>query len=77
MRLYRITRDEIEQTLAQPDRVDREGRYRVAYKRFPQRFSGFPLKVVYVEEENEIVVVTVYPLKRGYRRRTEGQEGRA
>ncbi len=69
MRLYRISREEIEDVLAHPDRVEAEGPRRVAYKTFPSRFGGLPLKVVYVEEQGEIVVITAYPLKRGFRRR--------
>ena len=69
MRLYRISREEIEETLAQPDRVEVEGTRKVAYKTLPSRFGGLPLKVVYVEEAGEIVVITAYPLKRGFRRR--------
>lgn len=63
MRLYGISHEEIEQVIQAPDRTEREGRYRVAYKTFPERFGSSPLKVVYLIEE-EPVVITVYPLRR-------------
>jgi len=33
-------------------------------KNFQEKFSGYPLKVVYERVENEIFIVTVYPLKK-------------
>jgi hypothetical protein len=46
MRLYRISRGEIEQAILAANRREREGRYHVAYKTFPERFGSSPLKVV-------------------------------
>jgi len=62
MRLYQIAREEIEETIQAPDFVGREGRYHIAHRTFPGRFGSLPLKVIYVVEE-EAVVVSVYPLK--------------
>ena len=67
MRLYGITADEVELTISVPERREEEGSHLVAYRHFLRRFGGFPLKVVYVIEE-DMVVVTVYPLKKTYRR---------
>jgi len=40
-----------------------EGDKRAALKKFQNRFAGYPLKVVYEEMGNELVIVTTYPLK--------------
>ena len=62
MRLYQISRDEIEESIKTPDERDKEGRYHVAYKIFSDRFSSLPLKVVYAVDK-EPFVVTVYPVR--------------
>ncbi len=67
MRLYGIRREEVKVALQEPDRAGHEGERVVAYKVFPGRFGGQPLKVVYTVEDDN-VIITVYPLKRGYRR---------
>lgn len=67
MRLYGIQKQEIEQAIQAPERLEQEGRYQVAYKTFPGRFDGKSLKVVYVIED-DIVVITAYPLRKTYRR---------
>ena len=69
LRLYSITAAEIQQTIISPDHREREGNRILAYKKFPGRFAGLPLKVVYVLEKNEEMVITAYPLKKEYRRR--------
>lgn len=67
MRLYRVTVTDVELTVDDPDYREEEGRYQVAYRQFFRRFDNLPLKVVYVLEE-EPVIVTVYPLRKTYRR---------
>jgi hypothetical protein len=62
MRLYQISSEEIEECIKTPDERGKEGRYHVAYKIFPGRFSSLPLKVVYALDK-EPVVVTVYPVR--------------
>jgi len=62
MRLYRITRTEIEETIQASDFAGREGRYHIALKTFPGRFGSVPLKVIYVVEQ-EAFVVSAYPLR--------------
>lgn len=69
MRLYRIARGEIEETIQTPDFTAREGRYHIAHKSFPGRFGSLPLKVIFVVEK-EPIVISVYPL-RGIRWRTK------
>lgn len=67
MRLYGIHKEEIEQTIQSPEQTEQEGRYQVASKTFPGRFGDNPLKVVYVIED-DVVVITAYPLRKAYRR---------
>jgi hypothetical protein len=40
----------------------------IALKEFSNRFSGYPLKIVYERTGDEMRVITAYPLKRRYRR---------
>lgn len=69
MRLYDISRADVEETIASPGQAEQEGERILAYRSFGERFSGQPLKVVYVVENDETVIITAYPLKRSYRRR--------
>lgn len=68
MRLYGITAADVERVLSDPDRRDEEGKYLIAYRQFLRRFGNAPLKVVYVVED-DMVIVTVYPLKQTHWRR--------
>ena len=63
MRLYGITAADVELVLEAPDRRGEEGNYLIAYRQFFRRFGNFPLKVVYVIED-EPVIVTAYPLRK-------------
>lgn len=65
MRLYGIKESEIREAIDSPDKEETEGNKKIAYKTFPNRFSGLPLKVAYVVEGDKIVVTT-YPLKKAY-----------
>ena len=67
MRLYDISAADVEATVEAPDRRDQEGEYLIAYRQFFRRYENLPLKVIYVIED-DVVVVSVYPLKRSYRR---------
>ncbi len=64
MRLYVISKRDIQKTVELPDIADNEGEKMVAIKNFQDRFSGFPLKVVYKKIEDELFVITAYPLKK-------------
>lgn len=66
MNLYGISPEEIEETVSNPDKIDIESDRRVVYKTFAQRFKGMPLKVVYIEEGEDIVILSAYPLKKSY-----------
>ena len=61
MRLYGIRREELEMAIQEPDRTGQEDERLLAYKLFPGRFGGQPLKVVYTVED-DTVVITTYPL---------------
>ena len=69
IRLYEIKEDEIVKTVDLPDFTDRSGNKTVATKRFLNRFSGYPLKVVYEKRGSDIFLITAYPLKRQQWRR--------
>lgn len=67
MRLYGIAAADVEATIENPDRRDQEDEYLIAYRQFFRKYNELPLKVVYVIGE-ETVIVSVYPLKKSYRR---------
>jgi hypothetical protein len=64
MRLYNISERDIIGAVESPDVSNKEENRMVALKHFQDKFAGYPLKVVYEKVENEIFIVTVYPLKR-------------
>jgi hypothetical protein len=64
LRFYEISKQDIQKTVELPDIVDKEGEKMIAIKNFQDRFSGFPLKVVYEKIEDELFVITAYPLKK-------------
>ncbi len=64
MRLYKVSERDIIGAVESPDVSTKEENRMVAIKNFQDKFSGYPLKVVYEKVEEEIFIVTVYPLKR-------------
>ncbi len=64
IKLYGITNEEISEAVESPDAADMQGSKTVAIKKFDKRFSGFPLKVVYEKRENDVFIITAYPLKK-------------
>ncbi len=64
MRLYNISERDIQNAIDSPDLSGREGGKLVVVKVFQDKFSGFPLKVVYEKIENELFIITTYPLKK-------------
>lgn len=64
MRLYNITESDIQNAINSPDTSGREVDKVVVVKKFPDKFSGIPLKVVYEKVENELFIITAYPLKK-------------
>lgn len=68
MRLYGIQEADLIAVLDSPDSLSVEEDRRIAAKSIPKRFYGFPLKVVYTVKGDEVIIITAYPLTRGYRR---------
>jgi len=64
MRLYNISEKDILNAIDSPDVSGREGDKVVAVKKFQDKFSGFPLKVVYEKIGNEPYIITTYPIKK-------------
>jgi len=64
MRLYNISQSDVRAVIDSPDVTEKEGNKIVAIKSFSNRFSGYPLKVVYEIIDEEIAVITAYPLKK-------------
>ena len=64
MRLYNISEKDILNAIDSPDVSGREGDKVVAVKKFQDKFSGFPLKVVYEKIGNEFFIITAYPVKK-------------
>jgi hypothetical protein len=63
MRLYNISERDILNAIDSPDVSGRERDKVVAVKKFQDKFSGFPLKVVYEKKGNELSIITAYPIK--------------
>ena len=64
MRLYKVSERDIVAVVESPDVSTKEENRMIAIKNFRDKFSGYPLKVVYEMVEEEVFIVTVYPLKR-------------
>ena len=64
MKLYGITEEEISETMQWRDYADKEGVKSIAIKKFSDRFSGHPLKVVFKKVASDVFVITTYPLKK-------------
>ena len=63
-RLYQILENEILEAIELPDSAEKKGTKTIVLKEFINRFSGYPLKVVYEKKRNEIFIITAYPLKK-------------
>lgn len=64
MRLYNISEGDMIEAIESPDVSGKEGDKEVVMKKFHDKFSGFPLKVVYEKIGNELFVITAYPMKK-------------
>jgi len=70
MRLYGIAEEDIEQALTKPDKgPGLEGNRYVVCKAL-SKFGDLPLKVIYAFEGERMVILSAYPLKKAYRRRS-------
>jgi hypothetical protein len=71
MRLYGITTKDVEDVFKEPSFGPAiEGTRMVLLGRPAAKFAQKPRKVVSIEEKGGYVVLSAYPLKRSYRRRT-------
>ncbi len=64
IKLYDIEEDDIRKTIELPDIIDKEGIKTVVIKKFGGKYSGYPLKVVYEKIEEDLFIITTYPLKK-------------
>jgi hypothetical protein len=64
MRLYKIPETDILKAIESPDIFDREGINVIAIKKLQNKYSNYPLKVVYEKTEKEFLIITAYPLKK-------------
>lgn len=69
MRLYGIASEDVEDVLNEPSfGPEIEGTRLVLRGKPAAKFAQKSLKVMYIEEKGGYVVLSVYPLKRSYRR---------
>ena len=61
---FYISERDILNAIDSPDVSGREGDKGVTVKKFQDKFSGFPLKVVYEKIGNELFIITAYPIKK-------------
>jgi hypothetical protein len=64
MRLYGIRVDDLHQAIESADFRDAEESKLIAVKALPERFTEYPLKVVYEKSGQDIFIITVYTLKK-------------
>ncbi len=58
MRLYGINARELEEAIQSPDFSEKKGDRIFVYKLFPDRFSGFPLKVVFESSRKKLKLLS-------------------
>lgn len=64
MKLYGIEQTDVELTISHPEQSLLDGDNFIATRGFENKYFGYPLKAVYCRIDNDILVVTVYPLKK-------------
>ncbi len=64
IRLYQISKTDILKAVESPDITDIEGNNIIYIKKFRNKYSGYPLKVVCKKIEEELFIITSYPLKK-------------
>lgn len=68
MKLYKISKTDIIETVESPDLTAKEGAKTIALKKFANKYSGYPLKVVYEKGKEITTIISAYPLKRKHLR---------
>lgn len=71
MSLYQISRDDVETGISNPDcpAIIENSRHTVL-RTEKGKFKDMPLKIVYVVEEGDVVVLSAYPVKKAYKRQS-------
>ncbi len=64
MKLYGIDQADVELTISHPEQSLPDGDNFIATRGFENKYSGYPLKAVYCQKDSDILVVTIYPLKK-------------
>jgi len=65
MELYGIDEEDIEKVISNESiKPEKEGNRFVTLGQPENKFKNFPLKIVFVYEGDEIVIISAYPLKR-------------
>jgi hypothetical protein len=64
MKLYNISERDISGAIESSDVSGKEGTKLVVMKKFQDKFSGFPLKVVYEKIGSQLFIITAYPMKK-------------
>ena len=59
-----VSERDILNAIDSPDVSGKEGDKAVVMKQFQDKFSDFPLKVVYEKIGNELFIITAYPIKK-------------
>ena len=63
MQAYNIDEDDVVETIRKFSREDLVGKQEVVAESMASKY-GFPLKVVFLKENDRIVAVTTYPLRK-------------
>ncbi|MGB2803429.1 MAG: DUF4258 domain-containing protein [Candidatus Zixiibacteriota bacterium] len=69
VKLYEIGLEDIEEVLEKAKIRDTEEDRHIAIKRIKRKFGNLPLKVVYMIENDDKIIITAYPLKKTFKRR--------
>jgi len=68
MRLYKINHEDIKKVIENPDITYQENVYTISICKLSDNFKGFPLKVIYTIENEYIIIISTYQLKKFHRR---------
>lgn len=69
VKLYKIRLEDIEEVLEEAEIKDTEEDRYIAIKRIKRKFGNLPLKVVYMIENDDKIIITAYPLRKTFKRR--------
>ena len=69
IKLYKILTEDIEEVLEEAEIRYIEQDRHVAIKRITGKYENMPLKVVYMIENDDKIIITAYPLRKTFERR--------